>query len=277
MHQYLFFIGSFPIRSYGLLFALGIITGGILAYYFTKKDGRWHEHIFDMTVYCGLMGIVGGRLWDVFFFDWDYYQHHLLEIPFVWQGGMAIQGGLVFGVITAVIYLRRHRIPILEFADLVAPALLVGQSVGRMANLMNGDAFGHPTGGPFGILYPPTTLAYRTYGDQPLWPAEVWEGQLDILIFVALLAFSLTRHAKGQVFALYVMLYSVARFFLEYLRGDYTILAFGLKSAQLTSVVAFLCAFAAFLYFRVAYPPDRAAEQESRPAQSPPPSRHRRK
>jgi len=277
MHQYLFFIGSFPIRSYGLLFALGIITGGILAYYFTKKDGRWHEHIFDMTVYCGLMGIVGGRLWDVFFFDWDYYRHHLLEIPFVWQGGMAIQGGLVFGVITAVIYLRRHRIPILEFADLVAPALLVGQSVGRMANLMNGDAFGHPTGGPFGILYPPTTLAYRTYGDQPLWPAEVWEGQLDILIFVALLAFSLTRHAKGQVFALYVMLYSGARFFLEYLRGDYTVLAFGLKSAQLTSVVAFLCALGAFLYFRVAYPPDRAAEQESRPAQPTPPSRHRRK
>ena len=255
MHQYLFFIGDFPVRLYGLLFALGIICGGLLAYYFTKKDGRWHDHIFDMTVYCGLMGIVGGRLWDVFFFDWHYYQHHLLEIPFVWQGGMAIQGGLVFGVVTAVIYLRRHHIPILEFADLVAPALIVGQSVGRMANLMNGDAFGHPTGGAFGILYPTTTLAYRTYGNQPLWPAEIWEGQLDILIFVALLAFSLTKHAKGQVFALYVMLYSAARFFLEYLRGDYEILAFGLKSAQLTSVIAFFGALAAFVYFCIAYPP----------------------
>ncbi len=95
MHQYLFFIGSFPIRAYGLLFMLGIISAGIVAYYIMKRDGRgWHTHIFDFTLCCGLCGIVGGRLWDVFFFDWPYYHNHLTEIPFVWQGGMAIQGGL---------------------------------------------------------------------------------------------------------------------------------------------------------------------------------------
>lgn len=67
MHQYLFHIGSFPIRAYGLLFMLGIISSGLAAYYIMKKDGRrWHEHIFDFTLYCGLAGIVGGRLWDVF-------------------------------------------------------------------------------------------------------------------------------------------------------------------------------------------------------------------
>ncbi len=251
MHQYLFFIGDFPIRTYGLFFALGIISGGIVAYFLALKDGRWHEHIFDMTLYCGLAGIVGGRLWDVFFFDWDYYQNHLLEIPYVWQGGMAIQGGLVFGVIAAFIYLRKHRIPIREFADLAAPAIIMGQSIGRMANLMNGDAFGKPTGGNFGILYPETTLAYRTYPNQPLWPAEVWEGQIDILIFVALLAFSCTKHAKGQVFALYMMLYSLARFGLEYLRGDYGVMLWGLKSAQITSLIVFLIGLA--LYFYLGY------------------------
>lgn len=124
-----------------------------------------------------------------------------------------------------------------------------------MANVMNGDAFGHPTESGFGILYPATTLAHRTYGNQPLWPAEIWEGQLDILIFVALIAFSLSKHAKGQVFALYIMLYSAARFFLEYLRGDYEILAFGLKSAQLTSVIAFIFSAGAFIYFRMIDPP----------------------
>lgn len=250
MHQYLFFIGDFPVRAYGLLFALGILSGGVVAYFLAKKDGRWHEHIADMTLYCGLAGIVGGRLWDVFFFDWDYYHNHLLEIPFVWQGGMAIQGGLVFGIIAAIVYLRKHHIDILEFADIVTPGIIIGQSVGRMANLMNGDAFGAPTGSNFGILYPETTLAYHVYGNQPLWPAEIWEGQIDVLIFVALLAFSSTKHAKGQVFTLYIMLYSIARFFLEYLRGDYGLLWLGLKSAQITSIVAFIGAFIAFILLR---------------------------
>ena len=64
---------------------------------------------------------------------------------------------------------------------------MVGQSVGRMANVMNGDAFGHPTGETSVFSYPETTLAYRTYGNQPLWPAEIWEGQVDIILFVILL------------------------------------------------------------------------------------------
>lgn len=133
----------------------------------------------------------------------------------------------------------------------MAPAIILGQSIGRMANLMNGDAFGHPTGGNFGILYPDTTLAYHTYGNQPLWPAEIWEGQLDILVFVALLFYSSFPHKKGQVFSLYVMLYSVERFFLEFLRGDYVnIAAAGLKSAQMTSLIAFIIAFAVFLYLQ---------------------------
>lgn len=248
MHQYLFFIGSFPIRAYGLLFMLGIISAGITGYYIMKRDGRgWHVHIFDFTMYCGLSGIVGGRLWDVFFFDWAYYHNHLTEIPYVWQGGMAIQGGLLFGAIAGILYTKYHHIDTWAFADLLAPAIILGQSVGRMANLMNGDAFGHPTGGNFGIVYPDTTLAYHTYGDQPLWPAEVWEGQGDILIFVLLLFYSAFPHKKGQVFCLYVMLYAMERFFLEFLRGDYVNLTLGLKSAQMTSVIAFAIALIAFI------------------------------
>lgn len=249
MHPYLFFIGNFPIRMYGILFSLGIICGGIVAYVLCKKDGRGYEaHILDLTIYCGLAGILGGRLWDVFFFDWDYYQHHITEILNVWQGGMAIQGGLVLGTLAAYLYCKKHRLDLIHLMDVVAPAIILGQSVGRMANLMNGDAFGHPTGGNFGLLYPVTSLAYKTYGAQPLWPAEVWEGQIDILIFVLLLLFSTTKYKKGQVFLLYAMLYSLARFFLEYLRGDYLTLAWGLKSAQITSLIVFIISLAIFIY-----------------------------
>lgn len=241
MHPYLFFIGDFPVRAYGLILMLSIVLATGTAYFLAKQDGRWHEHIPDMGLYCGLAGIVGGRLWDVFFFDWSYYSDHLLEIPFVWQGGMAIQGGVVLGALAGIWYTKRHGIDTWALADIVAPAIILGQAIGRSANLMNGDAFGHPTGGAFGLLYPVTSLAYQTYGNQPLWPAEVWEGQLDFVIFAVLLLFRTTNHAKGQAFILYAVLYSIARFFLEFLRGDYvTAGLLGLKSAQVTSLLVVL-------------------------------------
>ncbi len=250
MHQYLFFIGDFRIRAYGVMLALAIISGASVAYFLLKKDGRgWHEHIIDFSITVAIAGLIGARLWDVFFFDWHYYSNHLLEIPYVWQGGMAIQGGVVFGTLAGFWFVKKHNIDAWAFADVFAPALILAQSVGRMANLFNGDAFGHPTGGNFGILYPESTLAYRTYGNQPLWPAEIWEGQIDILIFVALLLFSSFKHAKGQVFVLYAILYSAARFFLEFLRGDYVNLTMGLKSAQMTSLIVMIVGVCVFIYF----------------------------
>ena len=133
--------------------------------------------------------------------------------------------------------------------DVAAPAIVLGQALGRCANLLNGDAFGAPTGSSFGILYPDTTLAHHTYGAQPLWPAEIWEGQLDIVIFALLLIFRARGHARGQCFALYVMLYSLVRFALEYLRGDYTEKYLGLfTSAQMTSLGFGLVALCFFLW-----------------------------
>ena len=252
MHQFLFYIGDFPIRAYGLVLSLSIVLATGVAYFLAKQDGRWHHHIADMGIYCGLAGILGSRLWDVFFFDWDYYRDHLTEILNVWQGGMAIQGGVILGAIVGIIYTKRHGIDSWAMADIVAPAVILGQALGRCANLLNGDAFGAPTGGDFGILYPSTTLAYRTYGSQPLWPAEIWEGQLDMAIFALLLMYRTTSHAKGQAFSLYVILYSVARFFLEYFRGDYAEPVLGLfTSAQTTSAVAVILGIAAWIWFGV--------------------------
>ena len=250
MHQYLFYIGQFPVRAYGLVLSLSIILATGVGYFLAKSDGRGYEkHIVDIGIYCGVAGLLGARLWDVFFFDWDYYSHHLNELLNVWQGGMSIQGGVFLGVITGILYCRHHHLDTVHLMDVLAPAIILGQSLGRCANLLNGDAFGAPTGGAFGIIYPATTLAAHTYGTQPLWPAEIWEGQLDLVIFALLLMFRCTRHAKGQCFALYVMLYSLARFGLEFLRGDYAEKVLGfMTSGQTTSFFAFLIAGAFFIW-----------------------------
>lgn len=253
MHQYLFFIGDFPIRSYGVILSLSIILATGVGYFFAKVDGRGYEkYLIDIGLIGGFFGLLGARLWDVFFFDWNYYQNHLTEILNVWQGGMAVQGGIIGGVLAGGVFAAKKNIDVIHLADILAPAIVLGQALGRCANLLNGDAFGAPTGGNFGIIYPDTTLAHRTYGDQPLWPAEVWECQLDIVIFAVLLIFRSTNYFRGQCFSLYVMLYAATRFFLENFRGDYTELAFGLlKSAQMTSVIAFVIALGAFIFFAV--------------------------
>lgn len=105
-----------------------------------------------------------------------------------------------------------------------------------------------PTGGDFGILYPVGTLARSTYGNAPLWPAEVWEGQIDVILFALLIIFQSRPYKRGQCCFLYVMLYSALRFFLEFLRGDYVEpFLFGLKSAQATSLIFFFIALIGFI------------------------------
>ena len=76
MHQYLFFIGDFPIRAYGLVLSSSIILATGVAYFFAKQDGRWSDHIVDIGIFGGFSGNIGARLWDVFFFDWSYYVRH---------------------------------------------------------------------------------------------------------------------------------------------------------------------------------------------------------
>ena len=222
MHQYLFFIGNFPIRMYGLMLCTAIFMATGTAYFLAYKDGRgWEKYLPDIGIYGGFAGIVGARLWDVFFFDWAYYSDHLSEIFFVWQGGMAIQGGIVGGILAGALYCRAHKINWIDMLDVISPALFIGQSIGRMANLLNGDAFGAPTGGDFGILYPVGTLARSTYGNAPLWPAEVWEGQIDVILFALLIIFQSRPYKRGQCCFLYVMFHWRCAFSFEFLRGDY--------------------------------------------------------
>ncbi|MED4780575.1 prolipoprotein diacylglyceryl transferase [Brevibacillus choshinensis] len=254
MHQYLAHIGSFPIRSYSLIFVLAIALGVGVTLTLAKlqKKEELGNHLMNLLVPMMVGAIIGSRFWAVFFFDWDFYSKHPGEIIAIWHGGLSIQGGIVGAILVGIWYVRKHNLSFWELADLCAPGLILGQSIGRDANLMNGDAFGDPTGSNFGILYPEGTNARATFGDQPLWPAEVWEGQMDIIIFAFLLILMRKQLKRGYLFLAYNILYNLGRFLLELLRGDSPRYLFHWTAAQWTSVTVIILSLIAgvYLHFR---------------------------
>lgn len=120
----------------------------------------------SLALYAVVGGLLGARLWEVLFFQWDDYSRHPGEVLAIWEGGVSIQGALVGGWAAALWYARRHKLDFWELSDVVAPALVFGQGIGRIACLLNGDAYGSPTGSGFGLVYPPGTAAYAAYGSQ---------------------------------------------------------------------------------------------------------------
>ena len=131
------------------------------------------------------------------FFTPGYYFVHPVQMLAIWNGGLAIQGGLVGGVVFGIYYCRKEQISFWEMADPLAPAIILGQAIGRIACFLNGGAFGSPTHRGFGVVYPPGTGAYTIFGNQPLWLAEVWEGQADLIIFAVVFAMSRIRISAG--------------------------------------------------------------------------------
>mgnify|MGYP001203682322 FL=1 len=244
----LFYIGDYPVRSYGVVVALAIILAIGVAYYLVKGT-KYRRHVLDMSIYVIIGAIIGARFWHVFFFQWGYYSQNLNQIFSIWNGGLAIQGGLVGGFIAGALYTWYHKLDFFEIADLLAPAIIFGQGVGRIACLLNGDAFGSPTGSNFGLVYPQGTIAYERYGSQPLWPAEVWEGQWDLIVFGLLLILKNRTWPKGFIFLAYNILYSFGRFMLEFLRGDSPRYLFEWTAAQWTSVTVIILSIIFMIVF----------------------------
>ncbi|MDI6880273.1 MAG: prolipoprotein diacylglyceryl transferase [Desulfitobacteriaceae bacterium] len=245
MAQILFTIGGYQQRSYGVIVALAILLGTGVAY-FLANDKAYRQHLLDVLLYGVLGAVIGARLWQVFFYEWPYYAQHPAEILMIWHGGLAIQGSIVGAVIVGLIYTWKQRISFWHLADIAAPGLIFGQAIGRIACFLNGDAFGSPTNSTFGLVYPPGTSAYAIYGSQPLWPAEVWEGQWDMVVFAVVLLMSRWRKwPQGIVFLTYITLYSIGRFSLEFLRGDGERYLFNWTAAQWSSasmlVLALIC------------------------------------
>jgi len=222
MHPILFELGPVQIRYYGLMYAIAILCALPLIQREIRRKliPMTEDQTMNFVMLCILGGIVGARLYYVIF-NWDAYRDNLWEIVKVWHGGLAIHGGVIGGTLVGWALVTHHGVPFWRMADVVAPTLILGQTFGRFGNFMNGDAHGVPTEMPWGIVFPPESIAGREFPNTPIHPVMLYEMALNFCIFLLLWMIRKRPYKHdGFLACLYVGLYSIGRFVVSFFRAD---------------------------------------------------------
>lgn len=220
-----FTLFGFDIMWYGLLISFAMILAVAITYHRSEQHDIPREKTLDFVLICIPIGIIGARFYFVIF-NWENYSGDFLEIINIRNGGLAIHGGLIFGIATAAILCVIWNFKPYNVLDLAAPGIVLAQSIGRWGNYINQEAYGSPTDLPWAITVDGVTVH----------PTFLYESIWCFLLFFLLIFIDNRRKFEGQVFLLYGILYSVERFFVEALRTDSLMLGSFFKQAQLMSL-----------------------------------------
>jgi phosphatidylglycerol---prolipoprotein diacylglyceryl transferase len=260
-----FFIGQFEIKFYGIILMLGAVAGAFLASREAKRRGYEPEIVWDLMIYLLIGGIIGARLWHIFTpppssgVTTEWYLTHPLDALNIRKGGLGIPGAVIAGVIVMYFYARRHGLGFTDWLDIGAPGLALGQGIGRWGNFFNQELYGAPTTLPWKIFIDPEHRLVD-YSDveyyHPLFLYEsIWNfGNMFLLLWIS------RRYAdwlkSGDLFLIYLIVYPVGRFLLDFLRLDASIVA-GLNINQtVMAVVAVGAALALVWRHRTNRKPD---------------------
>jgi len=231
-------LGSFELRSYSVIVALATLAGYLLARREASRRGLADVVLEDLAPVAILAGIVGARLYYVAFFDPGMFLRHPLGVLAIWRGGLAVHGALLGGLLAAIWYCRSRDIRFWELADTLAPALILGQAIGRLACFLNGDAYGIATDVPWAVTFTdPAALAPLGV---PLHPTQLYELGLNFVLFGIIWSQRRRALRPGELFLVYVGGYGVIRFFVESFRADQLQFANGVSVAQTVSAVALI-------------------------------------
>ena len=217
MYPILIEFGFFKIFTYGLLVATGFLVAILLASSRAEKEGLDSQKVLDLCFYVMVSALLGARLLYVIV-EYRYFLASPLEIFKFWKGGLVFYGGLILGVLISLWYLKRNQIPMWKTADLLAPSIALGQSIGRWGCFFAGCCYGKKTDVAWGITFTdPRSLA--PFGIS-LHPTQVYLSLNAVFIFMFLMWLSKRKVFDGQILWSYGILYSIGRFVIEYFRGD---------------------------------------------------------
>lgn len=230
-------VGPVAIRWYGVLMATAMALGLWLAHRDARRRGLDSEKLLKAAELALLGGLVGARLYYVAF-NLDYYSQFPGKIFALWEGGLAIHGGVLGGILAGGLYAWRRRLPLTQYLDVAAPSLALGQAIGRWGNFFNEEAFGRPTDLPWKLFISPAHRPPEYAQVEFFHPTFLYESLWDLVVFVLLLVALRDRleRAPGALFLAYVGLYSLGRLFTEGLRTDPLMLG-SLRVAQLASLL----------------------------------------
>ncbi|MGQ9919736.1 MAG: prolipoprotein diacylglyceryl transferase [Desulfobacca sp.] len=239
MYPILFTIGPVRVFTYGFLLALAFLCAMFMVGQEAKRRGLDPKKFYDLSFYAIIWAIIGSRLLHVLL-AWDYFIAHPVEIFALWQGGLAFQGGLVFGLISVIYLLYRYQLPLWATLDTMALAVPLGQFIGRLGCFMAGCCYGKETTVPWAVTFThPETLARPGV---PLHPTQLYESFLMLGVFLFLLRFRQRQQFSGQILGIYFLLAGTVRFIVEFWRGDERgpILFWGMASTQVIALAVAL-------------------------------------
>ncbi len=249
MDPVLFSIGSFSLRWYGVMAALGFIVG-LTIFQLNKKYARLSSDQISNVVLLGMIaGVAGSRIFYVVQ-NWSYYKNNPAAIIRVDQGGLVFYGGFILALILIVWYVKKIcKADVIRSLDALAPALAVAHALGRVGCFFNGCCYGKPADLWWSVVYPENTEPFVRYGAMALHPVQIYEAILNVIL-AAVLWCVLRKSKRGITTACYVLAYGLLRFVDEFFRGDHSdfvqgftpaqIIGFGMIPAGIILLVVFL-------------------------------------
>ncbi len=228
--------GHLAIRWYSLIILAAVIVGLFVLLREADRKRFSRDAIFDMIPWLMLGGILGARLFHVIDHWNDTFAANPGRILNIWEGGLAIWGAVAGGLLTLAVLAWRRKWKLAYLLDLFAPALVLGQGIGRLACIITGDAVGKPTTGPFGFAYTSPNAMVPDLGVY-YTPTPVYEFLLNLSIFAIIWRLRVKKLPDGALFFIYLSLYSVGRFIIT-MWSSYQTFAFGLNPAQVLSLLS---------------------------------------
>lgn len=250
-------IGPIKIYWYGIIIALAMLIGISLATKEAQKLGLEEDTMVDMALWAIPIGFIGARLYYVLF-KWDYYIQNPSEIIAIWNGGIAIYGGLIAGGLAVYWFARRKKMTLTLLLDILAPSVLLAQSIGRWGNFINQEAHGGAVSRQFleTLYLPEFIIEQMNINGTYYHPTFLYESLWSLLGFILLI---ILRNQKGllrrgEVALSYVIWYSFGRFFIEGMRTDSLWIGDIMRVSQVLSLVLFISAIILLVYRRRDYP-----------------------